>query len=94
MQNWIVRVYKQDRRCKAGERFVAEYAFLAVDRAALDRELQDLTVQLYPKSQGWRFDVQERYVTVKSLMTGEPVQIQAKNQGGPCDPSTERYWSA
>jgi hypothetical protein len=78
MQRWIVRVYKQDRRCKAGERLVAEYPFQAVDRAALDQELRD---------------VQDRYVTVKNLMTGAPVQIEAQAQGGPCDPSTERYWT-
>lgn len=32
-------------------------------------------------------------VTVKNLMSGEPVAISARDVGGPCDPSTERYWS-
>ena len=32
-------------------------------------------------------------VTVKSLMTKQDVQIRKCDRGGPCDPSTERYWS-
>jgi hypothetical protein len=91
--DWIVAVYKADKRCKAGERFVAKYPFSGMDRAAVDRELRELTAQLYPQKQGWRFDVQERYATVVNLMSGKPVQIEADQRGGPCDPSMERYWS-
>lgn len=32
-------------------------------------------------------------VTVKSLMTGKEVEIRRCDEGGPCDPSTERYHS-
>jgi hypothetical protein len=91
--DWIVSVYKTDRRTKTGERFVAKYPFLGMDRATVARELRELTVQLYPAKAGWRFDVQERYVTVRNLMTGAEVQIETSERGGPCDPSTERYWS-
>lgn len=91
--DWIVAVYKRDRRCKAGERFVAKYPFSGMDRDTVARELRELTAQLYREADGWRFDVQERYATVRSLMTGELVQIEASERGGPCDPSMERYWS-
>jgi hypothetical protein len=91
--DWIVAVYKADKRCKAGERFVAKYPFSGMDRATVDRELRELTARLYPQKQGWRFDVQERYATVVNLMSGKPVQIEADQRGGPCDPSMERYWS-
>jgi hypothetical protein len=91
--DWIVSVYKTDRRCKTGERFVARYPFSGMDRATVERELRELAVQLYPKKSGWRFDVQERYATVRNLMTGSDVQIEASERGGPCDPSMERYWS-
>lgn len=91
--DWIVAVYKADRRCKAGERFVAKYPFSGMDRDAVERELRELTAQLYPQKQGWRFDVQERYATVVNLMSGKEVQIEASDRGGPCDPSMERYWS-
>jgi hypothetical protein len=91
--DWIVAVYKADKRCKAGERFVAKYPFSGMDRETVERELRELTAQLYPQKQGWRFDVQERYATVVNLMSGKPVQIEADQRGGPCDPSMERYWS-
>jgi len=91
--DWTVSVYKRDRRCKAGERFVAKYPFSGMDRATVERELRELTAQLYREADGWRFDVQERYATVRSLMTGELVQIEASERGGPCDPSMERFWS-
>lgn len=32
-------------------------------------------------------------VTVKNMMSGKEVQIKQQDVGGPCDPSTERYWS-
>lgn len=35
----------------------------------------------------------EQRMLVKSLMTGNDVEIRAVDKGGPCDPSTELYWS-
>ena len=35
----------------------------------------------------------DHMVTVKNLMSGTEVQIRASDEGGCCDPSTERYWS-
>ena len=32
-------------------------------------------------------------ITVRSAMNGAEVTIRRCDQGGPCDPSTERYWS-
>jgi hypothetical protein len=90
--DWIVKVYKKDRRVKAGERFVAEYPFNSMDRDTVDRELRELTVQLYPQKDGWRFEVKERYITVKNLMTGKDVQIEADTPWS-CRPDSEAYWS-
>lgn len=56
--NWVVSVYKQDRRFKIGERFVSKYPFRGMDRDTVERELADLSQVLYPKKDGWRFDVQ------------------------------------
>ncbi len=91
-KDWTVAVYKADKRCKAGERFVAKYPFSGMDRAAVERELRELTAQLYPKKDGWRFDVQERYMTVKNLMTGKDVQIEADTPWC-CNPASETFWS-
>lgn len=32
-------------------------------------------------------------VLVRNLMTGELIEIPLNDVGGPCDPSTERYWT-
>lgn len=92
-KDWTVAVYKTDRRCKAGERFIAKYPFSGMDRETVDRELKELSAQLYPAKDGWRFDVQERYMTVRSLMTGKEVQIEADTPWC-CNPASESYWSA
>jgi hypothetical protein len=91
-KDWTVAVYKTDRRCKAGERFIAKYPFSGMDRETVDRELKELSAQLYPAKDGWRFDVQERYMTVRSLMTGKEVQIEADTPWC-CNPASESYWS-
>lgn len=91
-QNWIVSVYKADKRTKSGERFVSKYPFSGMDRAAVERELQGLTAQLYPAKNGWRFDVQPATMTVKNLMTGQDVEIPADTPWC-CNPASETYWS-
>lgn len=51
------------------------------------------------KADEWSVDTYDNYrnneptVTVKSLMNGAAVTIRMSDQGGCCDPSTERYWS-
>jgi hypothetical protein len=91
-QDWIVTVYKTDRRCKTGERFVSKYPFKGMDRETVERELRELTVQLYPQKSGWRFDVQPAMKTVKNLMTGKEVEI-ASDTPWCCNPASEAYWS-
>jgi hypothetical protein len=91
-QDWIVTVYKTDRRCKTGERFVSKYPFKGMDRDTVERELRELTVELYPQKSGWRFDVQPAMKTVKNLMTGKDVEI-ASDTPWCCNPASEAYWS-
>ncbi len=91
-KDWIVTVYKADKRCKSGERFIAKYPFSGMDLDTVGRELRELTAQLYPAKDGWRFDVQERYTTVTNLMTGKPVEIESDTPWC-CNPASETYWS-
>lgn len=91
-QDWIVSVYKADRRTRTGERFVSKYPFNGMDRDTVERELRELAVALYPQKSGWRFDVQPAMKTVKNLMTGKLVEIAADTPLS-CDPSSETYWS-
>jgi len=57
--DWMVTVYKADRRCKAGERFVSKYPLKGMARDTVARELRELSAQLYPDKDGWRFDIQQ-----------------------------------
>ncbi len=91
-QDWIVTVYKRDRRTKSGERFVNRYPFSGMDRDTVERELLDLAQQLYPKRDGWRFEVQPATKTVRNLMSGKDVEIPSDTPRC-CDPSSELYWS-
>jgi hypothetical protein len=40
------------------------------------------------------FRANDKMVKVKSLMNGAEVEIRQSQVGGPCDVSTEAYWSA
>ena len=91
-QDWIVSVYKADRRCKSGERFITKYPFRGMERDAVARELADLAQVLYPKKSGWRFDVQPATKVVKNLITGQDVEIDSDTPWC-CNPASETYWS-
>ena len=91
-QDWIVSVYKKDKRCKSGERFVSKYPFSGMDKDTVLRELRELSFDLYPGVFGWRFDVQPATKVVKNLMTGKDVEI-ASDTPRCCDPSSELFWS-
>jgi hypothetical protein len=91
-QDWIVTVYKRDRRTKSGERFVNRYPFGGMDRDTVARELLALAQQLYPQKDGWRFDVTPATRTVRNLMSGKDIEIPHDTPRS-CDPSSELYWS-
>jgi hypothetical protein len=91
-QDWIVSVYKADKRTKTGERFVSKYPFKGMDSDTVARELRELAVALYPQKDGWRFDVQPVTKIVKNLMTGKEFEI-ASDTPWCCNPASETYWS-
>ena len=92
--NWIMYVYKADRRTKTGERFVNKYPLMGtnMDQAAAEREIRELTAQLYPAAQGWRIEARPATKIVKNLITGADVEIDADTPRC-CDPSSETYWT-
>lgn len=64
------------------------------------REQMEKMFAMLPKTKqtvfmrGFESDVGNRVkVKVESLMTGAEVEIRWCDLGGPCDPSTERYWT-
>lgn len=93
-RGYRIRIYKADRRTKTGWRWFGDYDYPTWDEPSIQNEIRHLQQHLYPKSQGWRLELEPLLtVTVRNMMSGEPVVIDSREAGGPCDPSTERYWS-
>ena len=92
-RGYRIRIWKADRRTKAGWRWFGDYDYPTWGRKAIESEFRHIQQQLYPQSQGWRIELEPLTVTVRNMMTGKPVEIDSREAGGPCDPSTERYWS-
>jgi len=87
---YSLNIHRLDKRCKTGKRFFGSYEFDRPDRAAMDREIQELR-HLYPSHQ-FEISFDEKYMTVKNLMSGKDVVI-AKDTPHCCNPSSETYWS-
>lgn len=54
-----------------------------------DPNMELATIEVYRET---GYVTANEIVTVKSIMGGD-VRIRKLDVGGPCDPSTERYWS-
>lgn len=71
---YTLKIYRLDKRCKNGERFVKSYEYDRKDTTAMDREVNELHINCgYPRSQ-YRIEYAEKYITVKSLMNGQDVR--------------------
>ena len=83
-----VEVYKKDRRVKAGERLVGKFDH----KMARAEELKHLYETSYLARDGYRFVIQETYVTRRNMMSG--VEF-SERYDTPyyCSPSSESYWS-
>jgi hypothetical protein len=90
-QDWIMRIYKQDRRVKSGERLVSNTIWRDRTLDSVQREGREL-LHMYPLSKGYRFEIDPAVKTVKNLMTGQAVEIDSDTPHC-CDPSSETFWS-
>ena len=90
-QNWTVYIYKADKRTKTGERRIYTFVMENRDQAGMRRECNEL-YDVYPATQGYRFEYFPTMKTVKNLMTGKDIQIPTDTPRS-CDPSSELYWS-
>lgn len=91
LADWTMRIYVRDRRCKGGERILKTYVYTRKHLQWMQEEVRDLQAGLYAGDR-YRFEIDPTYVTVISLMNGEPVQIRAEDRGTCCDPSMESFW--
>ena len=87
-----LNIYRIDRRCKTGERKVGTYEFDRPDDEAMKREVNILRGRGYWDTH-YRIHFYPKYRTVKSLMSGQDVVIDADTPYH-CDPSYEAYWSS
>lgn len=88
---YTVKIYRLDKRCKTGERFLNSYEFDRKDTESMDREIDELYLHHYPRSQ-FRIEYKEKFITVKNLMSGKDVVIDADTPWA-CRPDSEAYWS-
>lgn len=80
-------VYKQDRRCKSGERVVYKNVY---DQDIAEQTQQD--VIKYFAATNCRAVFEPATKIVKSLLTGAEVEIDSDCPRC-CDPSSELYWT-
>ena len=55
--NFIINIYKKDRRTKSGRRIIGSYEFERKDQESIQREVQDLKRSLYKESDGYFIEV-------------------------------------
>ena len=91
MTDYTLYIYKADKRYKSGERLFSTTVWKDRTEDSMRRESNEL-YDLYPATQGWRFEYHPTTKTVKSLMSGQDVVIDYDTPHC-CDPSTETYWS-
>ena len=91
-KDYIVNVYKLDRRCKDGERFHRVIQLENETESWVNLYVDALRLNQYTIDK-YRLVLKPKYVTVKSMMTGKDVQIHSDARGTCCDPSQERFWS-
>lgn len=92
LRDWELHVSVRDRRYKDGWRKAKTYVYRNKHEQWMQEEVRDLKMGLYPPGK-YVLEVNPMTVAVRSLMTGELVEIAWSEVGGPCDPSTERFWT-
>ena len=85
--DYKVNAYKKDNRYKTGERWVGYKLLEDVTEADVIAEIARWTV-----ATGCRYEYTPAKMTVKNLMTGKDVEIDADTPWC-CNPASETYWS-
>ena len=91
-KDYTMYIYKLDRRTKTGERLFSTTVWPGRTEEGMEREVRELLMSgLYPVSK-FRFEYHPTKVTVKSLMTGQDVEID-RDTPWCCNPASESFWS-
>lgn len=89
--NFTMYIYKTDGRKKSGERLYSTTVWTDRDEASMQREVNELHVHHYPRSQ-FRIEFVPTMKKVINLMTGKEIEI-PHDTPRRCDPSSELYWT-
>lgn len=92
---YTLEIYKIDRRCAYGMRFVGKYDYECKSKEDMEGQIRDRpeASALYPTyKKGYIFKVVETYVTKTNLMSGAKFQERYDTPHF-CSPSSESYWS-
>lgn len=87
---YTVKVFKQDARYTAGEKLASTQTVAADTETELQAHIDFIVSNISYKK--FRIDTKEKWTTVKNLMTGKDVQIDADTPWC-CNPASETYWS-
>jgi hypothetical protein len=87
-QDFTLYAYKTDKRTKSGEKLVSTRVLKDMDEQTM-KAIVKVGLTMNPN---FRFECLPTMVTVKSLMTGEDVQID-RDTPWCCNPASETYWS-
>ena len=85
---YTVEVYKADKRTKSGERQVLKQDYDTDNLSMLEHTVK----HTWLKSQGYRYEIHETYVTRKNMMNGAEFK-ERYDTPYYCSPSSETYWS-
>lgn len=85
---YTVEVFKADKRTKSGERRVLKQDYDTDNLSMLEHTVK----HTWRKSQGFRYEIHETYVTRKNMMNGAEFK-ERYDTPYYCSPSSETYWS-
>jgi len=85
---FTVEVYKTDKRTKVGERLVLKQDYDTDNLSMLEHTVK----HTWLKSQGFRYEIHETFVTRRNMISGLPYQ-ERYDTPRYCSPSSESYWS-
>ena len=86
--DYTVELFKRDSRTKLGERLVAKLDHKVTAREHLEVEY----AALYPAAKGYRFTINQTFVTRKNLLSGQEFQERYDTPSF-CSPSNESFWA-
>ena len=90
-EDFVVNVYKKDRRYNDGERIHQVFRFDNETENWVNLLVEALCRNHFTADK-YRVEIKKTWTTVRNLMTGKEIEIRTEDRGTVCDPSQERFW--